>query len=646
MKAQRSSIQRKLMRLIMLVCGTVLFVSCASFVVYEFFTYRNISRQELTTLGEVTAINLSPSLVFLNEDDATELLYALKAQKHIVAAIAYDKDQQLFASYPDTLPKEHLPAKLERQGYHFTDSYIAGFEPVMRNGKQVGLLYLKSDMKGAYRRLLFYALVATGFFLFVLLFTWVLSKRLQRSITQPVLHLSDMAKRISDEKDFSVRAEKTTSDELGTLTDAFNQMLAQIEAQNREIQALNANLEEKIAVRTWELQQANGALVEQNEFIQTIIDASVDVIAVIDKDLNFLILNKAASTFMRREPVEVIGKNLLDVFPNLAGQSLVQSLKRALEGELIHMEAYHSMIGDAWFENFFIPLHDKEDDVDRVLLIAHDITGIMKANEKLQKLNMELEKSNRDLEQFAYVASHDLQEPLRKITTFADLSERNAGSPEIQKRYLQKISSSARRMTELIKAVLNYSRLSTSLEFTTVDLNAVIAQLQTDLELVIDEKKALISTDPLPVVKGIPLQLSQLFQNLLTNSLKFSESAPAIEIRVLPFTPADKEAVHHLHHNGEFLKIGFSDNGIGFEQEYADRVFAIFQRLHNADHYAGTGIGLALCKKIAENHGGTITVKSEKGKGTTFFIYLPFEQLPAEQNSLLTTEPTKQLTNA
>ncbi|HET7896751.1 MAG TPA: ATP-binding protein, partial [Flavisolibacter sp.] len=287
---------------------------------------------------------------------------------------------------------------------------------------------------------------------------------------------------------------------------------------------------------------------------------------------------------------------------------------------------YQSQLADAYFENFFIPLRDKDDAVDRILLIGHDITGIMKANEKLRQLNAELEKSNRDLEQFAYVASHDLQEPLRKIMTFSDLSEKNVHNPEIQKRYLQKIHLSAGRMTELIKAVLNYSRLSgTGVAFTPVDLNLVVEQIKTDLELYIEEKSAIIQNDQLPVISGIPLQLSQLFLNLFTNSLKFTERRPEITICVQPALPEERNQFNFPLKETDYLRIAFSDNGIGFDTKYAERIFSIFQRLHTADSYAGTGIGLALCKKILENHSGVIGVESEPGKGTTFYLFLPFD---------------------
>ncbi|HEU4903684.1 MAG TPA: ATP-binding protein [Flavisolibacter sp.] len=615
------------MQLIMLICGSVLFVACVLFFVYGLLTYRKIARDELETLGKVTATNSTPSLAFSVKEDAQEMLNALSVQKHIVAAVLYDKDGQVFAAYPDKIDSSQLPAKHRDSGYDFRNSYIEGFQPVTLGNKRIGSLFLKSDMKAVYKRFTLYGLIALLFFLSAFFLTYLLSKRLQRSVSDPILHLAEKARLISEQKDYSVRAEKKSNDETGVLTEAFNHMLTQIELQNAQIHALNNNLEEKIAVRTWELQEANNALTEQNEFIQTIIDASIDLIAVFDKDLNYLILNQYAARVFQRKREDIIGKNILQVFPQMKDKPLVQHLHDALHGKFVHVASYQSQLADAYFENFFIPLRDQEDNIDRVLLIGHDITETMRANEKLRQLNSELEKSNRDLEQFAYVASHDLQEPLRKIMTFSDLSERNMHNPEIQKRYLQKISSSAGRMTELIKAVLNYSRLSrTGVEVTDVDLNVTIEQLKTDLELFIEEKSARIVSEKLPVVKGIPLQLSQLFLNLLTNALKFSDRPPEITIRVLPITPEDSQEAGLPDKEGDFLKIVFADNGIGFEQQYANRLFSIFQRLHSSDSYAGTGIGLALCKKITENHGGAITVQSEPGKGTTFFIYLPYDK--------------------
>jgi PAS domain S-box-containing protein len=608
----------------MFTCGTVLILTCAAFFIYEFITYRSISRQELSTLGEVIAANSTSSLAFDNEEDADEILSSLKAQPHIVAACLYDTIGKIFRYYPKNANPAQLPKAVGSDGYSFENDFIYGFEPVVQGNKRVGTLYLKSDMKGVYYRFLLYGLIAALFIGISIIIAYLISKRMQRTISLPILELAQTASVVSDKRDYSVRARKHSNDEVGALTDAFNHMLTEIQAQSEEIKALNVGLEEKVTLRTGELKNANVTLTQQNEFIQAIIDSSIDIIAVFDKELRYLTLNKTGEQMYRRKREEMIGKNILEIFPNLRDSEMVTNLQKAFSGQFVHHDAYKSPITDRYLENFFIPLKDNEGNTDRVLAIGHDITSIMQATEKLQLVNVELERSNRELEQFAYVASHDLQEPLRKIQTFSELSERNIQHPEIQKRYLQKINSSAKRMSELIRAVLNYSRLSISeKDFTTVDLNSIFANIKTDLELLIDEKKANVTATDLPVIWANSLQIHQLFLNLISNSLKFSENLPQIHVSAKIVTNDKVKKSMMPRQDGNYLELTFMDNGIGFEQQYAEQIFGIFQRLHSQSDYAGTGIGLALCKKIAENHRGLIAVESQPDKGTCFYIYLP-----------------------
>ena len=607
----------------LLTSGAVLFMTCAAFFAYEFITYRDITKRELSTMGQIIASNSTGSLAFDNKGDATETLSALKAEKHIVVAALYDTSGQLFATYPAQAAKKDFPARLKTSGYFFVNGQLEGFEPVVQNGNRLGTLYLKNDLEAVYSRFRLYGSITFLFIIISFLFAYFLSKRLQKSITTPILELAGTAKTVSDKRDYSVRAAKLSNDELGVLTDAFNHMLTQIEVQNLQITSLNQNLEQKVKDRTRELEGVNTALKQQNEFIETIIDSSVDLIAVFDTECRYVVVNKVANELYKINREELIGKRVFDIFPKLKNSDLMNDLTKALEGQMVHNASYKSLSG-RYFENFFIPLKDKNDNVDRVLVIGHDISAILQANEKLKSLNTELEKSNRDLEQFAYVASHDLQEPLRKIQTFSELSERNIHNPEIQKRYLQKINSSALRMTQLIKAVLNYSRLSRGGdEFSTIDLNTVVENIKTDLELLIEEKKATITATNLPVIKGIPLQINQLFLNLVNNSLKFSDKPPLISITARTISQSQLRKVSFSTNETDYTELTFKDNGIGFEQQYANKIFSIFQRLHARQDYAGTGIGLALCKKIVENHGGFITVESEPEKGTSFFVYLP-----------------------
>jgi len=243
---------------------------------------------------------------------------------------------------------------------------------------------------------------------------------------------------------------------------------------------------------------------------------------------------------------------------------------------------------------------------------------------ELKKAIDDLTKTNQELEQFAYVASHDLQEPLRKIQTFSGILTAKTGAEDEGRIYLDKINASAARMTELIRDLLNYSRLTRGKEqYVDTDLNLILDKVKSDFEVLIQQKKALIIHARLPVIRAVPVQMNQLFYNLIGNSLKFCDKKPFIEIAAQKATPYEIRHVQGLNPENEYWHFTFRDNGIGFSQEYAEQIFVIFQRLNDMQEYSGTGIGLAVCKKIVENHGGKISAQSEPGKGATFNIYLP-----------------------
>jgi two-component system CheB/CheR fusion protein len=250
----------------------------------------------------------------------------------------------------------------------------------------------------------------------------------------------------------------------------------------------------------------------------------------------------------------------------------------------------------------------------------------------LKDVNNNLTRSNQELQQFAYAASHDLQEPLRKIIIFSGKLQQEYKDllPEMGKEYINKMVSSSARMTRLIEDLLNFSRVSRSEEkFQDVNLNEVLQNVLNDFEVAIAQKNAIISYDHLPVIPAIPLQMTQLFQNIISNALKFSKesSSPMINIS-LKKEVTDELANHpHLNSGVPYYKLTFKDNGIGFNQNYSEQIFTIFQRLHGKSEYSGTGIGLALCRKIADNHNGVIFARSEEEKGSEFHIILPAKQI-------------------
>jgi PAS domain S-box-containing protein len=282
-------------------------------------------------------------------------------------------------------------------------------------------------------------------------------------------------------------------------------------------------------------------------------------------------------------------------------------------------------------------LYDHSRKPVRLLGIVQDISGQKQFSEELttriaertyelELANRKLAKSNAELEQFAYVTSHDLQEPLRKIQMFSSILLGKAEAKIDTSEYTRKISESAKRMTSLITDLLDYSRLSqVEPTFSKIDLNKILANVLSDFELLIEQKDASINSNQLLAVPGIPAQINQLFYNLIGNALKFShpDRKPVITVTGALVSAKERATFPTLKSDVDYYQVTFSDNGIGFEQQYADRIFVVFQRLNMSPDYTGHGIGLAICNKIVSNHNGLIYAKSALEQGAAFTILLP-----------------------
>jgi PAS domain S-box-containing protein len=260
--------------------------------------------------------------------------------------------------------------------------------------------------------------------------------------------------------------------------------------------------------------------------------------------------------------------------------------------------------------------------------VAERTQELSRANSELNYLNADLKRSNENLQQFAYIASHDLQEPLRKIQSFSDLLiSQYSIQPDEGVRFLERIQAAASRMSTLIRDLLSFSRISTQqVTPATVSLIEVINRALLDLDLRIQETGAVVRYNLLPTVAGDSFQLELLFKNLFSNSLKFrrTNTVPQIQIRAQIVAADDlPTSVKPTHAATTYHCITVSDNGIGFDEKYVERIFQVFQRLHGRSEFAGTGIGLAICEKVVANHGGAITATSQSGQGSTFSVYLP-----------------------
>jgi signal transduction histidine kinase/CHASE3 domain sensor protein len=269
---------------------------------------------------------------------------------------------------------------------------------------------------------------------------------------------------------------------------------------------------------------------------------------------------------------------------------------------------------------------------DGITVTLHDITSLKDYQEDLTEKISQLQRSNAELEQYAYAASHDLQEPLRKIILYADVLQSGASglSPK-QQDTLARIQRASERMTVLIKDLLAYSSLNTRHEIAPVDLNMVLKSVLEDVEAMIEQKNASIMKETLPVVEGIAAQFSQLFYNLIHNALKFSAAGRQPVINIGPReVSAGEQQRFHISQPKDWVVIVVKDNGVGFNPQYAENIYGMFKRLHTRQQYEGSGIGLALVHKVVENHNGFIYTDSEIDKGATFNILLPLRRPPKD----------------
>lgn len=386
---------------------------------------------------------------------------------------------------------------------------------------------------------------------------------------------------------------------------------------------------------------------EQSErnFRNLILQAPVAMCLLLGPDHTVEVANDSMITLWGKEKKEVMNRPIFEGLPDAREQGLEELLDNVFRtGETftanemaVHLIRFGSP--DVVYQNFiYEPYRDGTGEILGVIAISNDVTQQVLARHKVEDMvklrteqlvaaNENLARSNSDLAQFAYIASHDLQEPVRKISTFASMLEQRIGTSIDQKSLsqVQRIGQSALRMQALIKDVLSLSQLNREIkEFEMVDLNEILGGILADFELLITQRGAKIYADKLPVIPGQAIQLTQLFGNLLGNSLKFQkpETTPVIHINAAAAGHNEKVSLELLS-DVDYIKITLRDNGIGFNEDQADKIFGIFERLHNKSQFEGTGIGLSICKKIVHNHNGEINVKGSSEKGAVFNIYLP-----------------------
>ena len=372
-----------------------------------------------------------------------------------------------------------------------------------------------------------------------------------------------------------------------------------------------------------ERKQAEEALRGSQERLRAIVDNLVDGVITTDDTGVVQSFNPGGESIFGYAPDEACGRNVTLLMPELdlanylaTGEAKIIGTGREVEGRRKDGSIFPLELG----------IGEMAVGGKRMFTgIVRDITERKRVEATLARRAEELARSNDDLEEFAYVASHDLQEPLRKVLSFGDRLQTNYGDAlgEEGLDYVTRMRDAADRMQRLITDLLNFSRVTTQGQaFVPVDLGRVAREVVSDLEVRIQETDGRVEYSDLPTIDADPLQMHQLLQNLIANALKYrrQDAPPVVQVsaRIVETDPPSAYAKPT-----KMCEIVVTDNGIGFEEQYADRIFGIFQRLHGRGKYEGTGVGLALCRKIAERHDGTITAQGRPGEGATFIVTLP-----------------------
>ncbi len=374
---------------------------------------------------------------------------------------------------------------------------------------------------------------------------------------------------------------------------------------------------------------------EQLHLLSEVINTSIEGIGVYKAirgqdgriiDFSTLLVNKSSLKILNKTEEELHSGTVRERHPGIENTDLFKFYITVIENNTTNRLEVH--YGGVWYDLAISRLGDG------MLVNYLDITARKESelktlgySEEIDKKNNELKAINNNLKQFAYAASHDLQEPLRKIATFIDMIEQDKENQlnTFSLNLIQKLKDSANRMAGLIRNLLNYSHLTNGSETNVnVNLNDLFIDICSDLELTIKESNTSLTIGKLPTIKGSKHQLNQLFQNLLTNAIKFRKSNTNHRVDITyKKVNADNVMCHLLDKAKTYVQIDVTDNGIGFDEKYKETIFEVFTKLHSKNEYTGSGIGLALCHRVCVTHKGCIDVSSKVGEGTTFSVYLP-----------------------
>ena len=621
------SIRLKMMLVVLVTTFFSLLVAGAAMMLNDWRQYRDFVATELNTVADVVSRASAPALSFNDKKVAAENLALLDAAPSITAAAIYTARGELFASYAKRDGNLHVIPRLPGQeGLWETSGKLNLFKRIADNEEILGTLFVETTSDASHRLLA--SLGILGVVMALSLFAaFLLSGKLQQSVTGPVLSVTEVARRVVDSRDFSLRAQKTSSDEIGFLVEAFNDMLAEIGKRAVALEASNSALEHEIEDRT----SAQRALQVSERRNRVLVSASAAVTWLADQYGAWRIQNTQWEAYTGQNELAYSGLGWRNAFHANDRESIDQAWATGIaqrEPFEIEVRLWHQATQEYRFVGLrAVPNLDSPEVVVEWIGSISDIHDRRTAEEEARTLTRELEQrvaqrtaqleeSNQELESFSYSVSHDLRAPVRAVSGFSKILSQDTTSTLSSEglRLLGIIQSEATRMGTLIDDLLTFSRLGRKgIQPVSLDMQGLAGSTFSSLVALQPGGRAELRLGTLPQAQGDRSLIAQVWTNLLSNALKFSakRDQPIIEVG----------AISEEHEHVFFVR----DNGAGFDPRYKAKLFGVFQRLHDAADFAGTGVGLALVHRIITRHGGRVWADSAPEQGATFYFTLPKE---------------------
>jgi signal transduction histidine kinase/DNA-binding response OmpR family regulator/HAMP domain-containing protein len=662
------SIKRKLTLITMVTSFLALLVASIGFFLYDLAEFRARMSDDLITQAEILGTNSVGPLAFQDERAAGDILAALKAKDDTVAAAIYTRDGKLFAHYRrEDAAQYELPARPEVTGFRFDNNHLKVFHTIRLQGEALGTIHIASDMRQWNARLTRYS----GIFLMLMagaaLVAFVLSSRLQTVISAPILALERTMRNVSTQKNFALRAHKTSDDEVGALIEGFNTMLAEIQQRDAalhganddlktrtqeleqeinerlraqdELKVLNATLEQRVAERSAaaeqrsvELARSQEALEKQTRILQSILDSMSDGVIVADEEGRFILVNPAAEEILRVQLADApmgewasrFGFYLPDTITPYPTEAfpLVQAIRGHAVGAADVFVSHVNAPEGIWLSLNATPLKDEEGVLHNGVAVFRDVTVHKRAEEQLLRAKEAAEAANRAKSQFLANMSHELRTPLNAIIGYSEMLQEQAVDLEQEDSVtdLQKIHAAGKHLQSLIDDILDLSKIEAGkmeLFNENFDVAGMIDDVVITIQPLVEKSGNTLHTrytEELGVMRGDMTKVRQILFNLLSNACKFTQDATV-----------SLGAERRVTDGRESVYFTVSDTGIGMSPEQINRLFQDFTQgdASTTRKYGGTGLGLAICRRFCEMMSGDISVESAPGKGSTFTVRIP-----------------------